>query len=148
MTSPLAVSAVEQQVTQAAGSRFSPLASGVVGGVRRGHLRLAYRRSMLDYNAKPILVGWILDRKVNSEISLKYRAPIFAYVFFASWYLFLSIMFLVLLMNGEVSFSGILSFFGVIPLFLHYVGTAQSDADLKVMLDFLAENAGARLVES
>jgi len=144
---------VADRINGAAGSTFWPFNTGVVGGVWLGRVRLRFRSSFAEYNAKPVLAGIIRDTSTGSELFLSYRAPAFSYLFFPFWYLILG-FFAVLFLFGQTeppSSAGdnamlifILGLMFIAPLAMHYFGTRNADDELSQLLDFLAVEAGAQ----
>ena len=151
--SPLSTKAVAERINAAAGSTVWPFTTGVVGGVRLRVVRLRFRSSFAEYNAKPILAGRLREGRSGSILVLRYRAPAWVYLFEVFWYSILGVLgFWVLF--GEINpdlTSGDLAFFCAIyvalfvfPFVLHYLGTRNSDDELVELLDFLAEHADAK----
>ena len=154
LRSPLSAQTVANRVNSSAASPFWPFTDGVAGRIWLGHIRLRFRDSFFEYNAKPVLVGRLEDASSGSILTLRYRAPAWAYVFDLFWYSFLGLSLLTLLfadMNPALAasdhafVSAGFALFAVFPLGLHYYGTRRSDEELTYLLDFLAEQAGATL---
>lgn len=150
--SPLAARTIARQINKAAGSALWPFATGVVGGVWSGHVRLRYRSSLFEYNAKPVLAGRLKETPSGSNLNLRYRAPAWVYVFYLVWYLIIVLLIIGLLTNGwfrQVAGGDkamIISIFAVLliaPVALNALGTRRSDEELADMLEFLAQHAMA-----
>lgn len=128
-----------------------PLSSGVVGGVWFGNVRLRYRRSPFEYNAKPVLTGRLRDSVSGSRLELRYRAPLLVYVFYIAWYLILTLFVAALIGNGlapeitanKATAVGTIGLLLVGPIALHAVGTRRSDEELDDLLDFISEHIEA-----
>jgi hypothetical protein len=153
LQSPLSPRTVAERINAAAGSTLWPFNDGVVGGVRLGSVRLRFRSSFAEYNAKPVLAGRLREGRSGSVLSLRYRAPYAAHLFDIVWYGGLALLALGLVF-GEVNpdltwgdwallCAGYVAFL-VAPVVLHYFGTRNSDAELTYLLDFLAEHAEAK----
>jgi hypothetical protein len=129
-----------------------PFAMGVVGIVGFGYIRLQYRRSPFEYNAKPVLSGRITDSASGSNLELRYRAPLWAVALYLVWYSVLALVAAVLIENGwpqelpaaakamAVSTIGLML---IGPIGLHAVGTRRSDEDLTELINFLSHCAEA-----
>jgi hypothetical protein len=152
--SPAPPRIIADRINAAAGSALWPFTSGVVGGVWLGHLRLRFRTSLFEYNAKPVLVGRVRETPSGSCLHLNYRAPAWVYAFDLVWYGFLG--FVVLLMLGQVGARNpdlqagelftawaILILLLIAPLVMHYLGTRRSNEDLECLLEFLSRQANA-----
>lgn len=144
---------VAERINAAAGSTLWPFTTGVVGGVWLGSVRLRFRSSFAEYNAKPVLAGRLREGRSGSVLALRYRAPCWVYVFDVFWYSVLSLVALMPLfaqMNLDLTGAdfaalyGILAAMAVFPFVLHYFGTRNSDDELTYLLEFLAEHADAR----
>jgi hypothetical protein len=153
LRSPLSARTVAERINEAAGSALWPFAMGVVGGVWSGHIRLRYRSSLFEYNAKPVLAGRIREAPSGSSLDLRYRAPVLICAFYLIWYLFLAFFAVGFLANsGASEFTGgdkamavaILAMLFVAPVGLHAVGTRRSEEELAEMLDFLCRHAEAK----
>lgn len=141
---------VAERIGSAAGSSFSPFSTGVVGGVWSGHVRLRYRSSPFEYNAKPVLSGRLLDAPSGSCLELRYRAPVWVYGFYLFWYLFLFFFAATLSMGhwapevtagDKMTIVAMLVGFVIAPLLLHAFGTRGSETELNSLLDFLSQHA-------
>ena len=117
-------------------------------------MRLRYACSPFEHNAKPVLVGQVQEAPSGSKLSLRYRAPTAAYVFYIFWYGFMTFAILAALgflggTNADLGRSDIASvtaiFVGLLvaPLIIHYIGTSNSERELACLLDFLAERVDA-----
>lgn len=153
LRSPLAVRTVAKRINEAASSPLWPFTAGVAGGVWSGHIRLRYRSSIFEYNAKPVLSGRLEDAPSGSSLELRYRAPIWVYGFYVIWYFFLALVAAALLANGwapgvpggdKAMAIAIFLMLLVAPVGLHAVGTRRSEEELADLLDFLAEHAEAK----
>lgn len=152
LRSPLPARTAAQRINDAAGSMLWPFAMGVVGGVWLGNIRLQYRSSPFEYNAKPVLAGRLQDLASGSTLELRYRAPLWVYGFYFVWYLFLSLVGVVLIGNGwapdmtsaeKAMAVGTIVLLLVVPIVLHAVGTRRSDDELATILDFVSSNIDA-----
>jgi hypothetical protein len=152
LRSSLSARTVAERINEAAGSALWPFTTGIVGGVWAGHVRLRYRSSIFEYNAKPVLSGRLQDAPTGSSLDLRYRAPVWVYAFYVVWYLFLAFVAVGLLANGwapEVTGSdkamavAIFAVLLVAPVGLHAFGTRRSDEELADLMDFLAQHAQA-----
>jgi len=144
LCSPLSARAVAERINEAAGSLLWPFATGVVGGVWSGNIRLRYRSSLFEYNAKPVLSGRVREAASGSSLDLRYRAPLWVYGFYLVWYLFLA-LFAGLIGHGwDGATVGIFSILLVAPLGLHAVGSRRSEEELADLLDFLSQHAEAK----
>ena len=150
LRSRLSPATLAARISRAARSGFWPFATGVVGGVWDGHVRLRYRRSILEYNAKPVLSGRLRETPDGCIIELRYRAPIWAYVFFCVWYLLILVFALRLLTGGwapgvtaevKIEASVMLGALAAAPLIFHALGTRRSGEELAKIMDFLAVQA-------
>ena len=128
-----------------------PLATGVVGGVWFGNIRLQYRSSPIEYNAKPVLSGRLWDTASGSSLELRYRAPIWVYVFYVVWYLFLTLA-AALIGNAwapeitsaeKIMAVGTIGLLLVGPIVMHAIGTRRSDVELSNILDFVSQHIEA-----
>ena len=153
--SPASPEAVTERINNAAGSIIWPFNFGVVGGVRFGRISLRFRSSIFEYNAKPVLVGRVLQDSAGSTMQLRYRAPAPIYIFYLFWYCFLGLFALLLLgtigqrnpdltSGDQVIIFGGWVFMSIFPLGLHYFGTRNADEELSKLLDFLASEAQAK----
>lgn len=148
---------VSERINAAAGSRFWPFTTGVVGGVWAGHVRLRFRSSITEYNAKPVLADRLREGSTGSTLILRYRAPAWAYVFDLFWYSVLGLVTFGLLVGGIrpdttsgdlVTAVAVCLTLLIFPLVMHYVGTRNSDQELRQLLHFLAEHVDAKLEPS
>ena len=152
--SPTSARIVAERVNEAAGSALWPFTMGVVGGVWSGHVRLRFRSSLFEYNAKPVLAGRLKEAPRGSSLDLRYRAPAWVYAFDLFWYSSLGLVVLIMLgqvgernpdLNGRdltIVSAGLVVLL-LFPIVLHYFGTRNSDEELSYLLDFLAEHADA-----
>lgn len=147
------VQVAAERINKAAGSTLWPFTTGVVGGVWLRNIRLRYRSSPFEYNAKAVLSGQLEDGTSGLRLKLRYRAPVWVYGFYFVWYLIL--MFVVASLIGgdwapevtvsdEAASSGIFSLLLVAPLALHAVGTRRSQEEHAGLIDFLAEHIDAK----
>jgi hypothetical protein len=155
LESRLTAADVAERINAAAGSTVWPFTTGVVGRVSFGVVRLRFRSSFAEYNAKPILAGRIREARSGSILALRYRAPAWVYAFDVFWYSFLAFIALFPLfgdaeLNPELTTTDFaliaagLAAFLVFPFVLHFIGTRNSDFELAELLDFLAGHAEAR----
>ena len=144
---------VAERINHGAGSALWPFTTGVVGGVRSGHIRLRYRSSLFEYNAKPVLAGRIRETPRGSSLDLCYRAPIWLYVFFLFWYFFLAFAAVGFLANAwaprvtgadNALAAAVLAVLLAAPVGLQAVGTRHSEEELSKLLDFLFQYAEAQ----
>jgi hypothetical protein len=158
LRSPLSAQAAAERIGEAASNSifrrgpFSPFRTGVVGRVWwGGHVRLRYRRP-IDYSAKPILAGRILDAPPGSELRLRYRAPAGMYVFYPLWYFVLVGMAMGFSSGGfepgisgpdKMMTAGIFVAFALVPPIFHAFGTWRSEEELAALIAFLSEHAEA-----
>lgn len=154
LQSPASARIVADRINEAASSSLWPFTTGVVGGVWSGHLRLRFRTSFLEFNAKPVLTGRLRETPSGSCLDLNYRAPAWVYAFYLAWYLSLGSVILLMLgaigvrntdlQGGELAsvWAGLILLL-IAPLMFHYLGTRRSDDDLERLLDFLAQQADA-----
>ncbi|HEX6740958.1 MAG TPA: hypothetical protein VF079_04085 [Sphingomicrobium sp.] len=155
LSSPHSPQTIAERINAAAGSPLWIFNTGVVGRIRGRRVRLRFVDSIAEYNAKPLLAGRVEEGLSGSVLTLRYRAPAWAYVFDALWYSFLTLFGIAALASGldpdpDLNAGSIallclayLLFF-LIPLGMHYFGTRRSDEELGYLLDFLAEQADAR----
>lgn len=145
---------VAERINTAAKFAFWPFNMDVVvGGVWAGYVRLQFKSSPFEYNAKPVLAGQLREGRAGSILTLRYRAPAWIYLFEVLWYGFLALTALGLVF-GEVNpdltsgdwaaVAGIYAALLIAPFALHYFGTRNADDELTYILDFLAEHADAR----
>lgn len=153
LRSPMSAPTVAERINEAAGSAFWPFTKGVVGGVWSGHIRLRYRSSLFEYNAKPVLSGSLQNAPSGSSLELRYRAPLWVYGFYLVWYLFLALVVAWLIGNGwapeltggdRAMALGIIAILLIAPLGLHAVGTRRSEEELGSLLDFLFQHVEAK----
>ncbi len=153
LRSPLAAKDLAGRVNRAAGFAFSPFRTGVVGYIWWGHVRLRYRSSFAEYNAKPILAGRVFDSPRGSELRLRYRAPAWVYIFFPLWYFVLLSLGVGISIGGfdpdvangaKAAFAATLVAFLFVPLLFHAFGTRNSEEELAALVEFLVEHAEAR----
>jgi len=156
LRSPTSARIVADRINGAAGSVLWPFTTGVVGGVLSGHLRLRFRSSPFEYNAKPVLSGRLWETPNGSSLDLNYRAPAWVYAFYLFWYGFLALVLLMMfgqigvrtpdLQSAELSrVWALLISLLIAPVVMHYVGTRRSNEDFERLMDFLAEQADATL---
>ena len=145
LRSPMPARTVTERVNKAAGSMLLPVDNGVVGGVWSRHIRLKYRSSILEFNAKPVLSGRIEDTASGSSMKLRYRAPFWAQGFYALPYLFLTLSIVGISAGGWASNDtyGIVALLLVGPRALHALGTRRSQDELAALIDFLEQEVGA-----
>ena len=152
LRSSLSTRTVAERVNQAAGSTLWPFSTGVVGGIRSGHIRLRYRSSPFEYNAKPVLSGRLQEVPRGSSLDLRYRAPVWVYGFYIVWYLFLAFLIFGLVANGwfpevtdseKAQVAATIALLLVAPVGLHMFGTRNAEEELSDLLDFLAQHAEA-----
>lgn len=150
LRSPLRAETVAGRLNKAAGSTLWPFTTGVVGGVWSGHVRLKYRSSLFEYNAKPVLAGRLAGTPTGSSFDLCYRALVWVYAFYLVWYLFLCLCAVLVLSNGSridfaasdtTLFTLIFAILSVTPIGLHVIGTRHSEKELADLLNFLAKHA-------
>jgi len=153
LLSPMSVRTVSERINRAAGSAVWPFTTGIVGGVWSGHIRLRYRSSLFEYNAKPVLSGRLRDVPSGSSLELRYRAPLWVYGFYLFWYLILTFGIVGLIGagwapevtgGGKAMGMGIFAALLVAPPALHAIGTRRSAEELAELLDFLSEQAQAK----
>jgi len=153
LCSPLSVRTATERINEAAGSVLWPFNTGVVGYAWSGHIRLRYRSSPLEYNAKPVLAGRLQDAPGGSRLELRYRAPLWVYGFYLVWYLFITLVVVGLVSNGwapgvasgdKAMGLGIIAALFVAPLGLHALGTRRSAEELAELLDFLSAQVEAK----
>lgn len=144
---------VGERINGAAGSTISPFSFGVVGWARFGRVRLRVRSSLLDYNAKPMLVGKLVEDPAGTRFEARFGATLWMKAFVIYWYLFLAIFAVFSLIygpfrgaEGEAIYSPylMLPVFAVAPLAMHYLFATGSEDELDTMVDFLAKEAGFR----
>ena len=147
---------LEQRVRATLVPRFRPFTEGVAGWARRGRVSLQYRPRFFGYKMYPVLAGRFSDELGPTRLTLRFRAPIGAYLFFAWWYGALIMMVALLIVQG---FPGLdtagdkalaafaLVFFGLFPLLLHYLGTRRADEHLDRLIQFLEREGEATLIE-
>ena len=152
LRSSLSAKEVAERINRTAGSSFWPFTVGVVGGVHWGHVRLRFRSSIFEYNAKPVLAGRLCDATGGARLDLKYRAPIWVYFFYSIWYLFLGLIIVGLSSNGmnpeltngdKVMVFAIFALLLVAPLGMHAIGTRNAESELGELADFLWRTAEA-----
>jgi hypothetical protein len=155
LESRLSPAVAAQRINSAAGSTIWPFTTGVVGRVLLRFIRLRFRSSFAEYNAKPILAGRLRESRSGSVLNLRYRAPASAYALYAFWYGFLGVIALSPLFGDAELNAGLtttdfaiiaagLAVFLVFPVVLHFIGTRNSDDELAEILDFLAQHAEAK----
>src|SRR5215211_2462837 len=86
MQSRLPCEELEQHIRAALVPRFRPFTEGVAGWARRGRVSLQYRPRLFEYKMYPVLAGRIGDERGSARLTLRFRAPVGAYLFFACWY--------------------------------------------------------------
>lgn len=150
LTSPLSIEEVQTRINAATPVSYWPFANGVRGKAWMGRVRLSYTGLwFFDYNAKPVLAGTLSNRFGRTLLEANYRAPVFAYLFFAMWYLILIIIGATLFsawLDDDLKPGGFFSLplFGIsvaAPLFMHYVFTRRADEELEAIIDLLATEA-------
>jgi hypothetical protein len=151
--SPLTVEECSKRITEAAKSSFWPFSHGVVGQVVLGYVQIRYRRHFGEYSAKPVLVGPIERDGDGSILNLKCRAPATAYVFFALWYGFLAMIWMIIIAGGwapglswndrAIATAGLVIFLPAMPLIIHAMGTLGWRADLAELIGFLETTVAA-----
>ncbi|MBA4163710.1 MAG: hypothetical protein C0510_03615 [Erythrobacter sp.] len=153
--SPLAKAEAIERINRASGSMLWPFSNGIKGGVWFGRLRFSHTSCWyFDSNVKPILAGRLSDALGSCEIRARFRAPIFAYVFFAVWYLGLLVMLIsalvVGLSGGENSvvllFLPFILIFFLAPVGMHYLLHRNAEDDLERILEFLNREADFSVV--
>ena len=152
LCSPLPAGAIAKRINEAAGSMLWPFAMGVVGGVWSGNIRLQYRSSPFEYNAKPVLSGRLKNAVSGSILELRYRAPLWVYCFYLVWYIFLTLAAAALIGNewapdGTVADKamviGTIGILSIAPIGLHAIGTRRSGEELSDLLNFLSQHIEA-----
>lgn len=152
LRSKLSAEVVAERINHSVVSPLLPFSSGVTGGVWLGILRLRYRTSIFEYNAKPILAGRIFEDLNGSIIDLKYRAPLWVYAFFIVWYTVLALVVGILTVNvfsPGVSETQMIMGFAITlillgaPIGLHALGTQSSEEEFENLINFLVEHAEA-----
>lgn len=158
LRSPLPAAIVAERINEAASRSFlgigpfSPFRIGVIGRIWQGHVRLRYRRSLMEYNTKPILAGRLSDAGAGSELRLRYRAPLGGYLFFLLWYPVMALFGIVISLGefapgitsvGKAMFIAWMLAFLFLPLVFHVIGTRRSEEELAEMIEFLGEHAEA-----
>lgn len=150
LTSRLSRAEVAQRINAATPPWYWPFANGVRGKAWLGQVRLSYTDLwFFHYNAQPVLAGRLLDELGGTRLQAKFRAPLFAYVFFAFWYFVLTSLAIILFLawlNDTLEPGGWISFpiIGVMlatPLIMHFAFTRKSDEDLNAVLVFLSKEA-------
>ena len=150
LKSPHSVSEVTERINRATPYWFSIFSNGVKGGIWFTRLRLSHTRDWkFDYNAKPVLAGRVVSTFYGTELKACYRGPTFARLFFIFWYVVLTFVAGVLLIDwldnalepgGWLGLPVLVALL-IFPVFLHKLGTRRSDEDLKAILAFLDDAA-------
>ena len=150
LESPLAPTEVKKRINSEASLGLSPFYTGVVGRVWGQTLRLRYRSSPLEYNAKPLLIGPIEAVTGGCRLSLIYRGPRLMIPFFVFWLGFSLVGFVAaaidLISSRDAEFALILfamPIFALFPIGMHAWGTRRWDEDLGELVDFLQREAQA-----
>lgn len=148
LSSALSTAEVADRINLAAAPCFSPFSLGVTGGVRRGRVCLRYAKSPFEYNAKPVLTGQLEPTPDGSRLELVYRAPLWAYVFYAFWYSTLIGLAVSILLVPTVDATAAGNAFSLavfvaltaLPLVLHALGTRDADLERDTLVQFLEDN--------
>jgi hypothetical protein len=155
MQSRLRGDEVQRRINAAAVSGFSPFECGVAGWARFGRIRLRYRQGFIDYGGSPILAGRISDELGPTQLILRYRAPLPAYLSFFIRYAFLLLVAVGFLSLGispgdgpslEAFVIGVILFLLLAPIVMHFVFTRHADAHFETIIKFLEEVAEARVL--
>ena len=156
MRSRLRPDEIERRINQAAVSQLAPFKTGIAGWARFGRIRLRYRPSrFFDYGGSPILAGRIHADSLPVRLTLRYRAPIPVSLFFALWYGIILLSLSMMLAEGVFSeFSideaaisgGMLLFFFIAPIAMHYLATRRADANFDLLVRFVEEHAEATII--
>jgi hypothetical protein len=152
LVSPFRPDECARRINASAGWSMWPFSVGPAGFAWSGILRLRYRSSPMEYNAKPVLAGRLEEQGLGSLVRLRYRAPIWVYFFDTFWFLTLGTMLLFVLLGdaGATSFGERLPFLGIIVLLLgsnvalHHFGTRNAEEELNHLLGFLEDTIEAR----
>jgi len=148
--SPLPRQVVVERLNGAASWTAMPVSNNIVGGMLWGRLRVRYRRSLFEYNMKPVLSGRIEASSTGSILYLRYGAPIFAYIFYGFWYFFALSMVMTFFEGDKVTMSAgnnatIFALFFLSPIGGHAFGTRHADEELESLIEFVARNAQTAL---
>ena len=159
MVSRLRREMLEGRINGAAVNRFRPFTEGAIGRARAGRLWLRYRPRLFEYNMMPLLVGRIEETTRGSRLRLRYRAPVGAYVFFPTWFLFLPAL-MALIYFGDSLFEGgtgearqmfpplVILIMLFTPLLGLYLGLRRADAHLEALIEFLHDVGEAEVAGS
>ena len=155
LSSPLPPGEVQSRIDKAAISSLLPFQFGTVGWSRLRAFRLRQRTSLIDYNAKPMLVGRLVEDRDGTRIEANFGATFWMKAFFVWWYAILVVFFVGAIAlgpfqgeDGEAVYFPYLfiPLFAVSPLAMHYALTRGAEYDLEELLAFLEDVANARLV--
>ena|SRR5947209_1871969 len=146
---------VEQRIRDAVKRPWwaRPFQTGPAGGIWFGRIRLRYRSSLFEYNAKPILIGRVERTATGSVLRLVYRGRTWFRAFFLFWYAFLAILLITFatvgtdppLQGAERLFPfAIILPMALFPFILHAIGTRNSDDELAELIEFLERATEAR----
>ena len=111
----------------------------------------------MDYNAKPMLVGRLMENANGTRILASFGATFWMKAFFVYWYVFLLIFSIVAIASGpfigangeEVYFPYLmLPLFVVAPIAMHVLFNRGGERELTELLAFLEKAADARLETS
>lgn len=147
--SPLPSSQVAKRINAASDSRIFFVSGGVKGEVRRNYMNLFDASfGIFTYNAKPALIGRLVDTQDGCTIDAQYRAPLWAYAFFFLYYAIVSLFLVVAIVHafdGNVQSGGSMPFFmlpvfALAPIAFHYLFLG-SDRSLDRILQLLEVEA-------
>jgi hypothetical protein len=150
LASALPPGEIASRINASAASPWNPFARGVTGRASKADIQLRFSSSPLEYNSKPCLRGSIKADGTGSRLRLRYRGRKFSILFFVVWW---TALLLVLIGAASAWLAEPKGFdateliwipvFAAFPLVVHYIGTANADADLDRLIAFLREEAGA-----
>ena len=155
LRSSLPVDEVARRINAESGSLLFPFSSGIKGGVWWRRLRLVDNYlGMFTYNAKPVLAGTLRDDMGGCIVDAKYRAPLWAYLFFVLWYGMLTLFTLISIVGlvedrfepgGWIIFV-MLPIFAAMPLAMHYMFSGGQKS-LDSILHFVEREAGLAVID-
>ena len=146
LMSPFPPEECKRRINEAAGFPLNPFRKGVIGGVWfSGHLRLRFRRSIREYQGKPVVAGRIERSGGGSRLELRYRAPVTVYISVAA--IIPAIVLILWIVSSGPGASPSATSIGFVALVVvagllaqmigHRIGTRHADVELAEIVTFL-----------